>query len=401
VVALARNPNESGDANLETRLYPLQNWRADLVRGVVCVGRLSGGAFTLIEAITYDTYGNALSRPPSPPVCADIDNDGSVNGTDVEAFFVAFEAGNPEGDIDLDGSVTGADAEAFYPAFEAGISGPSQGAGAYSGVLTGYSGYVRDRFAVGGDLYHVRHRVYDTRMGRWTTRDPLGYVDGMGLYEYVSSAAVTAVDPSGLSSCSSKIIREHCEECCSSLVSPNGGMGPVRMYDSCMETCETLPFRHSVKCVRCWKPNGDFRMTCCVNDNLNAGNSVCSTANDYPAPATPGQGNQLSVCPDPYGTNGPLEPGTYYIHQHPMGRMWRSRCEGDPGVVSDSPWTPDTITTTRGTSRNGILFHPQINYSNGCITIVDMEFIRALRDALIAARDGYLEFELVDAGPCP
>jgi RHS repeat-associated protein len=183
--------NESGDANLETRLYPLQNWRAD----VVCVGKLSGGAFTLVEAITYDTYGNALSRPA---VCADIDNDGGVNGADVEAFFVAFEAGNPEGDIDLDGGVSGADPEAFFAAFEIANVGPSQGAGAYSGVLTGYAGYVRDRFAVGGDLYHVRHRVYDTRMGRWTTRDPLGYVDGMGLYQYCVSKPAILTDAMGL-----------------------------------------------------------------------------------------------------------------------------------------------------------------------------------------------------------
>jgi RHS repeat-associated protein len=128
VVALARNPNESGDANLETRLYPLQNWRAD---------------------------------------------------------------------INLDGGTTGADIEAFFAAFEIANVGPSQGVGAYSGVLTGYAGYVRDRFAAGGDLYHVRHRVYDTRMGRWITRDPLGYVDGMGLYEYVRSAPMVNSDPDG------------------------------------------------------------------------------------------------------------------------------------------------------------------------------------------------------------
>jgi RHS repeat-associated protein len=189
VVALARHHERSGDANLETRLYPLQNWRGD----VVCVGRLSGGAFTLIEAITYDTYGNALSRPP---VCADIDNDGGITGADTEAFFVAFEAGEPEGDVDLDGSITGADPEAFFAAFEIANFGPSQGAGAYSGVLTGYAGYVRDRWAP--DLYHVRHRVYDTRMGRWTTRDPLGYVDGMNLYEYTRSRPIDNQDPSGL-----------------------------------------------------------------------------------------------------------------------------------------------------------------------------------------------------------
>jgi len=47
-------------------------------------------------------------------------------------------------------------------------------------------------------MYHVRNRVYDAENGRWTRRDPLGYVDGMGLYEYCRSWAVEARDPYGL-----------------------------------------------------------------------------------------------------------------------------------------------------------------------------------------------------------
>jgi hypothetical protein len=55
------------------------------------------------------------------PVCpADFDQDGGVTGADVEAFFLAFEAGEACGDTDLDGGVTGADVEAFFIAFEAG-----------------------------------------------------------------------------------------------------------------------------------------------------------------------------------------------------------------------------------------------------------------------------------------
>jgi hypothetical protein len=39
---------------------------------------------------------------------------------------------------------------------------------------------------------------YHPTLGRWMQRDPLGYVDGMGLYEYCVSAAVGMVDPYGL-----------------------------------------------------------------------------------------------------------------------------------------------------------------------------------------------------------
>jgi hypothetical protein len=40
-------------------------------------------------------------------------------------------------------------------------------------------------------------RILDAELGRWLTRDPLGYVDGMGLYEYVADRPVIASDPSG------------------------------------------------------------------------------------------------------------------------------------------------------------------------------------------------------------
>jgi len=44
----------------------------------------------------------------------------------------------------------------------------------------------------------VRHRVYVPEIGRWTRRDPIGYVDGVGLYEYVGATALIANDSSGL-----------------------------------------------------------------------------------------------------------------------------------------------------------------------------------------------------------
>lgn len=40
-------------------------------------------------------------------------------------------------------------------------------------------------------------RVFHAGLGRFTTRDPLGYVDGSNLYEYVRSNPVANSDPSG------------------------------------------------------------------------------------------------------------------------------------------------------------------------------------------------------------
>jgi RHS repeat-associated protein len=58
-----------------------------------------------------------------------------------------------------------------------------------------YCGYRYDHES---RLYHVRNRSYHPTLGRWMQRDPIGYVDGMGLYEYVGSEPVAWTDPSGL-----------------------------------------------------------------------------------------------------------------------------------------------------------------------------------------------------------
>jgi RHS repeat-associated protein len=53
-------------------------------------------------------------------------------------------------------------------------------------------------------LYFYRARYYDAAKGRFLQRDPLGYVDGMNLYEYVRSRSVNRVDPLGLVSAAEK-----------------------------------------------------------------------------------------------------------------------------------------------------------------------------------------------------
>ena len=85
------------------------------------------------------------------------------------------------------------------------------------GNLFGYAGYVRKpalssatgaAAGVGSEpytdavlasaYYHVRHRVYDAANGRWTRRDPLGYVDGMSVVLYSSASPMMLTDPMGL-----------------------------------------------------------------------------------------------------------------------------------------------------------------------------------------------------------
>jgi hypothetical protein len=47
-------------------------------------------------------------------------------------------------------------------------------------------------------MYLARNRWLSPPLGRWIERDPLGYVDGMGLYEYVRGRAASDFDPWGL-----------------------------------------------------------------------------------------------------------------------------------------------------------------------------------------------------------
>lgn len=46
-------------------------------------------------------------------------------------------------------------------------------------------------------FYYYRARYYDVDKGRFLQRDPLGYVDGMNLYEYVTGNPFVATDPTG------------------------------------------------------------------------------------------------------------------------------------------------------------------------------------------------------------
>jgi acetyl esterase/lipase len=61
-----------------------------------------------------------LNVSPCPRCAADFDANGGVDGGDLAAFFLAFEAGSSCADIDRNGGVDGDDVAAFFNVFEAG-----------------------------------------------------------------------------------------------------------------------------------------------------------------------------------------------------------------------------------------------------------------------------------------
>jgi len=58
-----------------------------------------------------------------------------------------------------------------------------------------FAGYRYDSHVA---QYHVRHRVLHVNLGAWLQRDPIGYADGVNLYEYVGSDPNAMTDPTGL-----------------------------------------------------------------------------------------------------------------------------------------------------------------------------------------------------------
>ena len=57
-----------------------------------------------------------------------------------------------------------------------------------------YCGY---RYDAETENYYVRNRYYSPTLGRWLTRDPIGYRGGVSLYEYAMSAPSGYTDPFG------------------------------------------------------------------------------------------------------------------------------------------------------------------------------------------------------------
>ncbi|MBP8656087.1 MAG: RHS repeat-associated core domain-containing protein, partial [Kiritimatiellae bacterium] len=55
------------------------------------------------------------------------------------------------------------------------------------------------REAMGDSLgfFYYRHRIYDPHTARFTSEDPLGFVDGASRYVYVGNNPVNMVDPKG------------------------------------------------------------------------------------------------------------------------------------------------------------------------------------------------------------
>jgi RHS repeat-associated protein len=183
----------NADGTLETRLYFAQNWRAD-----TSVVLSSSGA--ILRSSKYTAYGKRVEVD-----AGDYNRDGFVDSFDYDDFMACYEdsicVGSRTADVTRDGFVDFFDYDAFVEAYDNNTER------AHGGLRTLYAGYERDpgletTHADGtlNDVYHVRHRVYSTDLGRWTRRDPLGYGDGFALQAHARAMSVVLSDLFGLCS---------------------------------------------------------------------------------------------------------------------------------------------------------------------------------------------------------
>ena len=154
------------------------------------VGRVGGDADHPLKQVVWDI------RYIDAPVVRF--HDGDTNGTIDDTLYYTTDANmNVTALVDTSGTVLERVAYDSYgnPTFYDGSWTTPAATSSYDNVVL-YCGYRWDGET---GLYHVRHRSYHPTLGRWLQRDPIGYADGMGLYEYGASSPAVAQDPMGLS----------------------------------------------------------------------------------------------------------------------------------------------------------------------------------------------------------
>jgi RHS repeat-associated protein len=158
------------------------------------------------ESYVYDTYGQAaIWRAPK----GDVSGDGLVDSWDEDLLdgLFGYISENPptshaHADFDMDGDVDDQD-EAVVTA-NLGAE-PVELASSELGnpyLFTGRPTDTLGEFASAGGtefrrIQDNRNRAYDPKHGRWLQRDPLGYVDGLNVYQYSKSAPTIMVDAWG------------------------------------------------------------------------------------------------------------------------------------------------------------------------------------------------------------
>jgi hypothetical protein len=161
-VDLSTDWDAEADA-LDTRHYYCQNWRAD-------VSVIIDDSAVIVERVMYSPYGVPFGIPLGDLATTGTNQepaDGTVDAADLTLLVNNYSGSWNFCDIDNDGDVDMDDGTLL-----GGNGGTTLGWGALSDYHNrfGYAGYVFDE-ALAGTKWHVRHRVLESGLGRWVSRD--------------------------------------------------------------------------------------------------------------------------------------------------------------------------------------------------------------------------------------
>jgi RHS repeat-associated protein len=164
---------------------------------------LGGAGWQLLETRTDDDVDPSEQyvwdlRYVDAPVLRfqDTDTDGTIDDT---LYYTNDANFNVTALVDESGNVVERYAYSPYgerTVLDADFSADANGVSDVNNAL-GHQGLHLDTESA---LYYNRNRYYSPSLGRFITRDPLGYVDGMSVYEYVGSSPRVYVDAMGYES---------------------------------------------------------------------------------------------------------------------------------------------------------------------------------------------------------
>jgi RHS repeat-associated protein len=135
-----------------------------------------------IDTIDSGLLGDAIGAASTDPLF-DLNGDGVVDGLDIGAYSSYADATGEHGDDSL----------VSYPHLRSYRNPAGVSALGHTPLCEfGHQGLMHDEM-----LGLIYNRARMLRFGRFMQRDPLGYVDGLAVYKYISSNPVNGVDPSG------------------------------------------------------------------------------------------------------------------------------------------------------------------------------------------------------------
>jgi RHS repeat-associated protein len=158
---------------------------------------LTTPAGLLAEEYNYTPYGRMLARRHTG--FGDADGDGDVDAADQTAWNATQGGGgvyNRNLDADYDGDNDFYDESAWLASYNAPGTSAIVPHRAWSPSGNPY-GFTARRLDPESMLMHYRLRTYSPTLKRFMQRDPLGYIDGPSLYEYVAGNPLRYLDPWG------------------------------------------------------------------------------------------------------------------------------------------------------------------------------------------------------------